>query len=281
MSRRRAGPLDLRGPRSRLRRKPGFGGNPMRRIPRALAVVIAAVGATPAPALGICVEGAYPPFSEIRRRRHHRRLRHRHRRRALRRDRRDLRDGADPVVADDPRAGRRRLRRHRRVDVRHPRAPRPDRLHRPYYRAPVRFVGRADAGLGDAPEAMARQGGRRAARHRQPGLHDRALPGDAAQALRQPGARAARPDPRPARRRARRGGAARRRLPQDPGRPGLRLLRRAHFDPAIQGTGAAIGVRKADTGSATGCPPPSPPSAPTAPTRRSPPRYFDFDIYGG
>ena len=37
----------------------------MRRIPRALAVVIAALGASPALALEVCVEGAYPPFSQV------------------------------------------------------------------------------------------------------------------------------------------------------------------------------------------------------------------------
>ena len=38
----------------------------MRRVPRAVAVVIATMVATPALALGVCVEGAYPPFSETR-----------------------------------------------------------------------------------------------------------------------------------------------------------------------------------------------------------------------
>ena len=54
-----------------------------------------------------------------------------------------------------------------------------------------------------------------------------------------------------------------------------------HFDPAIQGTGAAIGVRKADTGLRDRL------SAAIAAIRADgtyegiAARYFDFDIYGG
>ena len=36
----------------------------MRCVPRALAVIIAVAAAAPAVALGVCVEGTYPPFSE-------------------------------------------------------------------------------------------------------------------------------------------------------------------------------------------------------------------------
>ncbi len=94
----------------------------MRRIPITFAAVIALMTAAPAVALGICVEGAYPPFSETRA------------------------DGTvvgfDIDIANalcerigetcemvrtdwtrhDPGADRRALRRHHRLDVRHPRA---------------------------------------------------------------------------------------------------------------------------------------------------------------
>jgi arginine/ornithine transport system substrate-binding protein len=252
----------------------------MRRIQRALAVV-AALGAAPASALEVCVEGNYPPFSEVRG------------------------DGAvvgfdidianalcakigetcafvrtrwsqmipalvggrcDAIVASMSDTPERRAL----IDF-------TDR----YYRAPVRFVGLAGAGHGDAPEAVAglTVGVQRdTVNQSYMSVHYPAAPlkvygsqehvlldltlgrldavlGEAAQLdagfLRTPAGR------------------------------GFAFFGGEHFDPAIQGTGAAIGVRKGDAALRDRL------SAAIAAIRADgsyqaiAARYFDFDIYGG
>ena len=253
----------------------------MRRIPRALAVVIAAVGATPALALGVCVEGTYPPFSEIRD------------------------DGTivgfdidianalcaevgetctfvptewsrmipalvggtcDVIIASMSDTPERRAL----IDF-------TDR----YYRAHVRFVGRAAAGLGDAPEAMA---GVTVGVQRDTvneafmtvhypetplklyGNQEHVLIDLALGRLDAVLGEAAQLDAG---------------FLKTPAGEGFAFFGGSHFDPAIQGTGAAIGVRKADTGLRDRL------SAAIAAIRADGTyqaigaRYFDFDIYGG
>ena len=127
----------------------------MQRVLAAGAVAMALLAATPAAAMGICVEGAYPPFSEVKpdgsivgfdidianelcgrigetcelvQVRWERMIP-------------ALLDGrCDAIVASmSDTADRRKL-----ID-----------FSARYYREPVRFVGRADAGLTDAPDVLA------------------------------------------------------------------------------------------------------------------------------
>ena len=186
---------------------------------------------------GSASRGPIRPFSEVPRRRHDRRLRHRHRRGAVRADRRDLHAGADRLGADDPARSRAGTatpssRRCRTPPSGGRRSPSPSR----YYKAPVRFVAPAEGGLDDAPDGDGRQGRRRPARDGEPGLHARALSGDAAPALRQPGARAPRPRRSAGSTRcsARRCSSRRASSTRRPGRASPSSAR-GHFDPAIQG----------------------------------------------
>ena len=68
---------------------------------------------------------------------------------------------------------------------------------------------------------------------------------------------------------------------QTPAGEGFAFFGGDHFDPAIQGDGAAIGVRKEDARAARPASRRrSRRSGRTAPMTRSPERYFDIDIYG-
>ena len=253
----------------------------MRCVPRALAVIIAVAAAAPAVALGVCVEGTYPPFSETRP---------------------DgtitgfdidianalcarIGESCDFVRTDWARmipslvAGRCDAIVASMSDTPERRAY-IDFTDR-YYRAPVRFVGPAAAGLGDSPEAMASLvvGVQRGTVNQAfmtahyPGTPLK-LYGNQEHVLL---------DLTLGRLDAVLGEA-----PQldagvlkTPAGQGYAFFGGGHFDPAIQGTGAAVGVRKEDTGLRDRL------SAAIAAIRADgtyatiEARYFDFDIYGG
>ena len=116
-----------------------------------------------------------------------------------------------------------------------------------YYQTPARFVAAKDTELDRHARGHGRQGRRRAARHHPPGLHGGALSRHRAPALRHPGRDGARPHRRPARRGDGRQHRALRRLPEDAAGKGFAFLGEPHYDPAIHGEGAGIGVRKEDT----------------------------------
>ena len=253
----------------------------MRRLLGPGVVTIAVMAALPASALGICVEGAYPPFSEVRD------------------------DGSivgfdidianalcakigetcemvqaewtrlipaliggrcDAIVAsmsDTP-------ARRQSIDF-------TDR----YYKAPVRFVGPAGAGLSDAPDALAGKavGVQRgtvnqffmAAHYPDAALK---LYGNQEHVLL---------DLTLGRLDAVLGEAVQldAGFLKTPAGQGFAFFGGDHFDPAIQGTGAAIGVRKQDGELRARL------SAAIAAIRADgtyediESRYFDFDIYGG
>ncbi len=151
-----------------------------------------------------------------------------------------------------------------------------------YYQVPNRFVAKADAGLTDTPRGHGRQGRGRAARHHPPVLHGGALPRHRAPPLRQPGRGRPRSRGRAGRRADGRQRLAGGRVPRNRRRRGFRLLRRR--EPLRPGDPRQRRLRRRPQGghrtSATGSPRRSTRSAPTAATRRSPSKYFGSDIYG-
>jgi lysine-arginine-ornithine-binding protein len=251
------------------------------RVRLSAAALVAAVLASPASALGICVEGAYPPFSEV------------------------LDDGTivgfdiDIAGALCGRIGETCTLVRTDWDRMIPAlvggdcdaivasmSDTPERRARiafteRYYRAPVRFVGLRDAALDDAPGALDGKavGVQRGTvnqtymRTHYPGARLRlygsqehvlldlalgrldAVLGEAAQLG--PG------------------------FLETPAGGGFAFFGRGHFDPDIQGSGAAIGVRKEDAALLARL------DEAIAAVRADGTydtiarRYFDFDIYGG
>lgn len=246
----------------------------------AAAVVVALVAAGPASALGICVEGAYPPFSDVQA------------------------DGTiagfdiDIAAALCARIGESCTLVQTNWDRMIPAlaggdcdaivasmSDTPERRRAiaftdRYYKAPVRFVAAAESGLDDAPEAMAGKvvGVQRGTvnqaymRAHYPATRLR-LYGNQEHVLL---------DLTLGRLDAVLGEAVQLEAGflETPAGQGFAFFGAGHFDPAIQGEGAAIGVRKADEDLRARL------NAAIAAIRADGTydaiarRYFDFDIYG-
>ena len=236
------------------------------------ASILALLIGLPASAMGVCVEGELPALLRGARRR-------------LRssaststsptRSAREIGETCELVRVSwdrhDPGADGRAVRCDHRLDVRHRRAARADRLHR---RATTRCrcasSGAAGSALSDAPDALA---GKVVGVQR--GTINQAFmtahyPATPLQALRQPGACASRPDLRAARRGARRGGAARRRLsPDTPPATASPSSARTISTRRSRARAPPSACARRTRRSGTACPRRSRRSAPTAATTRS------------
>ncbi len=256
-------------------------GEPMQRIPRAAFVLIAAMSAAPASALGVCVEGAYPPFSqvqddgtiagfdidianalcaEINETCTFVRVNWTRMIPAL------IAGSCDAIIASMSDTPERRLS----ID-----------FTDPYYRTPVRFVGPEQSDLSDAQEAMAGKvvGVQRgtvnqafmsahypATSLRVYGNQEHVLLDLTLGRLDAVLGEVVQLDAG---------------FLETPAGSGFAFFGSDHFDPGIQGSGAAIGVRKSDTELRDRL------STAIAAIRADgtyqaiDARYFDFDIYGG